>query len=89
MCIDCVQFNTQVPGQLDNLSKQDKAAIPCNAAHRPVVTCAHRGNAAELLGRAGGPKSALVLQQLQMLWQAGVMCFDMDVVHLKGQHILA
>jgi hypothetical protein len=27
------------------------------------------------------------LQQMQLLWQAGIMCFDMDVVRLRGQHV--
>lgn len=67
------------------ISQQDKAAIPCNEAHRPVATCAHRGNAAELLTSAGEPASAAdSLQQMHLLWQAGVMCFDMDVIQLRG-----
>lgn len=61
------------------------AAVPCNTAHRPVVTCAHRGNAAELLANRHQRKAASVLQQMQLLWDAGVTCFDMDVVHLKGE----
>lgn len=61
--------------------------MPCNTAHRPVVTCAHRGDAAELLVGRHKHTAASVLQQMQMLWDAGVMCFDMDVVHLKGESI--
>lgn len=71
----------------DGISQQDKAAIPCNEAHRPVATCAHRGNAAELLAKAGVSASAAdALQQMQLLWQAGVMCFDMDVIQLRGTY---
>lgn len=51
------------------------------------MTCAHRGDAAELLVGRHKHTAASVLQQMQMLWDAGVMCFDMDVVHLKGESI--
>lgn len=83
----CPQFQLQLPELRDGLSAQDKAAIPCNAARRPVATCAHRGNAAELLRGAGvTPGSgASVLQQMQLLWKAGVGCFDMDINHLAGE----
>jgi hypothetical protein len=60
-----------------------------------VATCAHRGNAAELLPQqqrrkrgvnaaAGGGDSSLV-GQMQLLWQAGISCFDYDVVVLAGE----
>jgi hypothetical protein len=79
-----VQLSEQQTLQHDGLSSQDKAAISCNPTHRPVTTCAHRGNAAELLSKAGAPTKAPILQQMELLWQAGVLCFDMDVIHLKG-----
>lgn len=63
--------------------------MPCNEAHRRVATCAHRGNAAELLAKAGvSPQSASVLQHMQLLWKAGIVCFDMDVIHLRGEEHL-
>jgi hypothetical protein len=73
--------------QHDGLSSQDKAAISCNPTHRHITTCAHRGNAAELLSEAGAPTTAPLLQQMGLLWQAGILCFDMDVIRLKGQQL--
>lgn len=69
--------------------------VPCNPSGRLLATCAHRGNAAELLVLKGdlakdgltSASSAIshpLKDQMTALWRAGVTCFDLDVVQLSG-----
>jgi hypothetical protein len=75
-------------------SNASLAALPCNLSNRPLATCAHRANAAELLkllqgsGSSSGASKMQQLgslqEQMSALWSNGITCFDLDVVQLAG-----
>lgn len=71
-------------------------SIPCNPKGRPLGVCAHRANAAELLGSNktnSGISTPLnlgypLIQQMTELWKVRVRCFDLDVVQLSGGELI-
>jgi hypothetical protein len=95
-----------VPAAPSSAERAALDGVACSPRQRRIATCAHRGNAGELLARASGAKQLAasqaagapgaaaaaaaaadprsVLGQMQLLWQAGITCFDYDVVALAG-----
>ncbi|KAK9818757.1 hypothetical protein WJX74_009887 [Apatococcus lobatus] len=61
---------------------QTNAAISSCSIHQEMQVCSHQAAGGELEMGTGS------LQALQALWQAGVYCYDMDVVASKDGHLL-
>jgi hypothetical protein len=89
MLVTWLQYRFQI-----SRSNASLAALPCNLSNRPLATCAHRANAAELLkllqgsgGRSDASKKqqlGSLQEQMTLLWSNGMTCFDLDVVQLAG-----
>lgn len=72
-------------GSLRGQRASGDGATDCAAPRRAPAVCSHRGNASELgLPQAG----AGFLDGLEALFDAGVRCFDLDVVRTRDGHLL-